>query len=81
MKCSVLIPSYRRGPAVVDCLEAVVAGDRLPEQIVIVMRDTDTESHEIISGWLADSPYAELFEVVEVSERGQIAAMSRSIAA
>ena len=54
MKCSVLIPSYRRGPAVVDCLEAVVGGNRLPEQIVIVLRDTDTESHEIIAGWLAE---------------------------
>jgi len=79
MKCSVLIPSYRRGPAVVDCLEAVVGGERLPEQIVIVLRDTDTESHEIVAGWLADSPHAELFEVVDVSERGQIAAMNRGM--
>lgn len=62
-----------------DCLEAVVGGNRLPEQIVIVLRDTDTESHEIISGWLADSPHAELFEVVDVSERGQIAAMNRGV--
>ncbi len=79
MKSSVLIPTYLRGPALLDCLEAVVAGNRLPEQIVIVLRDTDTESHEIIAGWLAESPHAQLFEIVKVSERGQIAAINRGL--
>ncbi len=81
MKCSLLIPSYRRGPALRDCLDGVVAGTRLPDEVVIVLRDTDAESHAIVSDWLAETANTGLLRVVEVTERGQIAAINRGLEA
>ncbi|HCU35972.1 MAG TPA: glycosyl transferase [Armatimonadetes bacterium] len=81
MKCSLLIPSYRRGPALRDCLDGVVANTRLPDEVVIVLRDTDEESHAIVQEWLAHSDHAGLFRVVDVTPRGQIAAINRGLEA
>ncbi len=81
MKCSVLIPSYQRGRALLACLQAVVTGALLPHEVVVVLRDTDTDSHKMLRDWLATAPHAELFRVVEVTQRGQIAAMNRGLEA
>ncbi len=76
MKCSVLIPSYRRGPALLDCLQAVVSGNRLPDEIIVVLRDTDTDSHTMLDEWLASAPHAGLLRIAKVTERGMIAALN-----
>lgn len=79
MKASVLIPSYRRGPALLDGLEGLINGERLPDQVVVVLRDTDEESQRLVSDWLSECPHADIFEVADVSEPGQIAAMNRGL--
>ncbi len=76
MRCSVLIPSYRRGPALLDCLQAVVSGSRLPDEIIVVLRDSDADSHTMVDEWLASAPHADLLRIANVTERGQIAALN-----
>ncbi len=79
MKATVLIPSYRRGPALLDCLQGVINCTRPPDEIIIVLRDTDSESHDLVNDWLTGCPHAQLFKVVDVTPRGQIAAMNRGL--
>ncbi len=79
MKSSVLIPSYRRGRALLDCLQAVLSGTTVPDEIIVVLRDTDADSHSMLDGWLASAPHPELLHIAEVTERGQIAALNRGL--
>ena len=79
MNCTVLVPSYKRGPALLDCLQAIAGGHRQPEEVIVVLRDTDTDSHDIAAKWLKANPAADIFRVVDVTERGQIAAINRGL--
>lgn len=55
MTATVLIPSYRRPDRLAKCLDGVMAGRRLPEQIVVVLRDIDQESQSCLDDWLAQN--------------------------
>ncbi|MEB3212916.1 MAG: glycosyltransferase family 2 protein [Leptolyngbyaceae bacterium] len=46
MKITLLIPTYRRPQDLMRCLKAIENQDRLPDEIVVVVRDTDTETQE-----------------------------------
>lgn len=81
MTATVLIPSYRRSDSLIACLDAVLGGTRLPEQIVVVLRDSDEESHHALQAWRERAGQQQaLVELVEVSEPGQIAATNAGLA-
>ena len=76
-----LVPSYRRPDALRSCLDGLLAGTHLPEQIVVVLRDTDAGSHAALQAWLAEHAEAQtLLDLAEVSEPGQCAATNAGIA-
>ena len=54
MTVGIVIPSYRRPDALIRCLEGILAGTRLPDEIVVVLRDVDTESQKGFADWLRE---------------------------
>jgi GT2 family glycosyltransferase len=78
---TVLVPSYRRPDALVACLDGLFAGSRLPEQIVVVLRDTDEQSREAFNEWMADHGdlQTEIIDLAEVSTPGQMAATNAGL--
>jgi GT2 family glycosyltransferase len=73
-----LVPSYGRPESLLRCLEALVKGYRPPDQIVIVLRDTDRESRHAVNNWLMLHE-TQTVDLVQVSEPGQIAAMNAGL--
>ncbi len=51
LSVTVVIPSYRRPAHLVKCLDGVMAGQRLPDEIVVVLRDIDSESRQALARW------------------------------
>ena len=47
MHISVVVPTYKRPGSLRLCLQALMAGRRAPDEIVVVTRDTDTESAQL----------------------------------
>jgi len=78
---TVLVPTFRRPDALVNCLDGLLAGSRLPDQVVVVLRDIDAESREAFDGWCAEHPEgARIVQCAEVSEPGQMAATNAGLA-
>jgi len=46
MNITVVIPSYRRPELLRHCIDALAKQTRLPEEVIVVLRDTDQESRE-----------------------------------
>ena len=81
MTVTVIVPSYRRPDSLLACLDATLAGARLPEQIVVALRDTDEDSHQALDGWRAQAgELASRIELAEVTEPGQAAASNVALA-
>ena len=48
MKITVLIPTYRRPQDLLRCLQALTQQDRQPDEVMVVVRDTDLETQEAL---------------------------------
>jgi GT2 family glycosyltransferase len=78
MRNTVLIPTYRRPLDLSCCLLAIQAQTKPPTQVIVVVRDTDTETWELLSGF----DYGTLpLEIVTVSVPGVVAALNAGLAA
>ncbi len=73
---SVLIPSYRRADELVRCLEGVQQGTRLPEEVIVVLRDEDTTSQEVLEQWCDANDLGERVRMILATKPGQIEAMN-----
>ncbi|MEI6499667.1 MAG: glycosyltransferase [Armatimonadota bacterium] len=73
-----LIPSYGRPDSLVRCLEGLLAGERVPEEIIVIARDTDVETRQTAEHWGAAYAVAG-FKLVTVTAPGQIAAMNAGL--
>ena len=51
MTITVLIPTYRRPQDLQRCLTALEAQKRQAEEILVVVRDTDVETREFLTGY------------------------------
>jgi cellulose synthase/poly-beta-1,6-N-acetylglucosamine synthase-like glycosyltransferase len=78
MKTSILIPTYRRVDDLQRCLEALKQQSHPADEILIVVRDNDEQTHKFL----------ELFEtaqlplkIVDVTIPGQVAALNTGLAA
>ncbi|MEA3400621.1 MAG: glycosyltransferase family 2 protein [Armatimonadota bacterium] len=81
MTCTVVVPSFRRPDDLLECVASLFSGARVPDQVVIVLRDTDQESQARLAAWQKESAAgAERVESVAVSEPGQMAAMNAGLA-
>lgn len=80
---TVIVPSYRRPEALTDCLDGLLAGTRPPDQIVVVLRESDAASHEALDRWLERQAGVgrEIVDLAQVAEAGQMAATNAGLAA
>jgi len=82
LSATVLVPSYRRPDSLRACLDAIFAGSRLPEQVVVVLRETDSESHEVLEQWRRSAcEGAERVYLAQVIQPGQCAATNAGLQA
>jgi GT2 family glycosyltransferase len=83
---SVLIPTFRRTPDLHRCLSALAMQERLPDQVVVTVRDIDAETREYLSGRLAADagmrpPSVLPICIVMLQQEGVVAAMNAGVAA
>ncbi len=76
---TLLVPSYRRPDALLRCLDAICRGTRLPDQIVVVLHDTDEQSRSRLRQWLDNAEHAQLVDIAHVSAPGQAAATNAGL--
>ncbi|RUT07882.1 glycosyl transferase [Dulcicalothrix desertica PCC 7102] len=73
MKITVVIPTYRRPQDLKRCLEALQNQNRRPEQVLVVVRDTDAETWTFLESFaLGNLP----LRILTVRVTGVIAAMN-----
>ena len=77
MQITVLVPTYLRLTDLPRCIDALQAQDRRPDEIIVVVRDTDTETHR----YLTSLALGDWLRIAVVSEAGVIAAMNQGLSA
>jgi glycosyltransferase involved in cell wall biosynthesis len=77
LTATAIIPSYGRPDSLLRCLDGLLAGDRRPDEIIVIARDTDTDTQHAAEQWPGREPLA--FHLVLVTEPGQIAAMNAGL--
>jgi glycosyltransferase involved in cell wall biosynthesis len=70
---SVIIPSYQRVKVLSKCLDALGRMEVLPDEIVVIARDIDTETQEFVRAWISGDPERRVLAIA--NRPGQIAAM------
>lgn len=75
MNLSVLVPTYRRPAYLSKCLHALERQTRLPYEVLLVVRDSDTETLELLQHCSFSLPLRVL--IVEVP--GQVAALNAGL--
>jgi len=75
---SVLIPSYRRPDLLRNCLGALSAQTRRPDEVIVVLRDIDRESREAFAAFAAVSRLP--LRLALADRPGQMAAMNTGLA-
>ncbi len=77
MKISVLVPTYRRSKDLARCIEALKQQSNLADEVLVVVRDMDDETHRFLSGFAVGNV---LLKVVDVAVPGQVAALNAGLA-
>ncbi len=70
MKISVLIASYKRPIDLARCLRGLESQTRLPDDVVVILRDTDQESWQLLKEFSTHLPV----RILEVKRPGVLAA-------
>jgi cellulose synthase/poly-beta-1,6-N-acetylglucosamine synthase-like glycosyltransferase len=78
MKITVLIPTYRRSKDLERCLEALKRQTNPADELLLVVRDMDEETHEFLRSFEVDDLP---LRVVDVLVPGQVAALNAGLAA
>jgi glycosyltransferase involved in cell wall biosynthesis len=78
MTFSVIVPSYRRPDDLRRCVQAILVGRRLPDELIAVVRDTDTESQAVVAD-CTRLPNGGLIRRVLVTPAGQVAALNAGL--
>jgi glycosyltransferase involved in cell wall biosynthesis len=76
MLITVLIPTYRRAPDLARCLTALQQQTRLADEVLVVVRDTDTETWEFLDSF---NPGALSLRKVVVTVPGVVVAMNAGL--
>ena len=76
MKISVIIPTFRRPSYLLTALRALAAQQRLPDQIVLGLRQGDEETEAMLRDRVAEIPSVEI-ALVEVP--GVVASMQAAL--
>ncbi len=76
---SVVVPSYRRAEHLLKCLVGLQECVRLPDQVVVVLREIDQDSQRLVGQWCAANELGQRVDIALVTEPGQIKAMNRGL--
>ena len=79
LTCAVVVITYQRPDTFPNCLQALANQERQPDEIVVVARDTDAPTQELLRAWLATDPARHRIAVV--SKPGQLVAMEAGVLA
>ncbi|AOZ92683.1 glycosyltransferase family 2 protein [Paenibacillus crassostreae] len=74
MKISVIVPSYQRVDALLNCLEGIQKQTRYPDEIIVVVRNTDDSTLQYLS-----SIHMENLKIALIEQSGVIAALNLGI--
>jgi cellulose synthase/poly-beta-1,6-N-acetylglucosamine synthase-like glycosyltransferase len=77
MKLSVLVPTYRRSKDLERCLKALEQQSHLASEVLVIVRDTDDETHKFLRNFV---PGILPLRVVDVVKPGQVAALNAGLA-
>ena len=77
MNITVIVPTYRRPQDLRRCLTALGAQRQPADEVIVVVRDTDTETHSFFAGC---PPALPGLRIVAVSQPGVLAAMTAGLA-
>lgn len=77
MKITVIIPTYKRPQDLARCLEGFQKQTRIPEEILVIVRDSDVETWTFLknSEFTSSLP----LQIVEVKDPGQVAALNKGL--
>jgi len=75
-KITVVVPTFRRPGELVKCLEALKVQDKLADQVIVTIRDIDTETWCFFENFQKDNLPLEL---VKVDVTGVVAAMNAGL--
>ncbi len=73
-RVAVVVPSYRRPHLLISCLGGIADQTRPPEEVVVVARDDDADTHAVLADWPD-------VRTVRIEQAGVIAAMRAGVAA
>ncbi|WP_117168551.1 glycosyltransferase family 2 protein [Paraliobacillus sediminis] len=76
METSVIIPTYKRTEDLKRCLEALSEQSLLPDEVIVVVRDTDKETQQFLANYTASIP----IRSYQVDRPGQVAALNIGLA-
>ena len=76
MQISTIVPTYRRQQDLARCLEALQKQTRLADEVLVVVRDTDTETRTFIESF---QPQNLSLQTVTVKVSGVVAAMNAGL--
>lgn len=72
-----VVPSYRRPGRLLSCLQGLACQTRLPDEVIAVAREEDSETQQRLRSWLAGRPdFAPCLKTAIVTRPGQIPAMN-----
>lgn len=78
MKITVVVPTYRRPQDLARCIEALKNQIRPPDEVLIILRDTDSETSEFLNTFEFESLPVRR---VQVNVPGQVAALNAGLEA
>ena len=78
MTITVVVPTYHRPKDLIRCLDALKTQTRPPDEVLVVVRDTDFETETLLKTFIPDSLP---LRSVTVSIPGQVAALNAWLAA
>lgn len=76
MKISTLVPTYCRTDRLQKCLVALEHQTRIADEVIIVVRDSDSETHRFLDGFTSNVLQ---LKIVTVTIAGQIAALNAGL--
>lgn len=75
MRIAVILPTYRRIDALEHCLDGLDSQQRPPDEILVIVRTSDRETHDFLAG----RSYRSTVRLVETTVPGQVAALNAGL--
>ncbi|WP_112182083.1 MULTISPECIES: glycosyltransferase family 2 protein [Paraliobacillus] len=76
METSVVIPTYKRTEDLKRCLEALSKQTLLPDEVIVVVRDTDKHTQDFLGNYTSSL----IIKIYQVDRPGQVAALNIGLA-